>query len=139
MLVGAFALNFVLGCFVNSPVTVSSALYGNYFLFYIAAVSGTLFYILLSMKICKIEKLAAFIGFLGKNSIIILCTHWFLLRIMCVTEEKVFGFVLNGFINGSVALLVLLPVVLLCNAHFMFLFGGKISGIAGQRMTRVKE
>lgn len=86
---------------------VTNTYSGNIFSFYVSAISGTLFVMLLSKLITKIPV----ISYLGRYSIIVLGTHWVLLYI----SGYFLSFISNGWLlSGALFILVVfieIPVV----------------------------
>ena len=106
-------------------IDMYQAIYGEYLLFYLSAIAGVLFYILLS----KVLPTPALFAFIGANSLVIYMLHMRALTIL--------NYIFNHFANLRIAdntiigaltlsmlqIMILVPVVLLINRYFLFLLG----------------
>ena len=117
---------------INGKADMNINYYGNYFIFYVTAFSGILFYIIVSEKIKK----SAMLTFLGKNSIIILGMHiitnilaikLFLLFSPCneqlLRQSPCWSVALTG-----VSVLFILPFIVLINRFVPFVAGKTKNG-----------
>lgn len=99
---------------------------GNYFLFYLTAVVGAFCCYLISRVIYKNRILE----YLGKNSIVLLCTHFVFMQVLTTIYYSYFRtgniFIDNniGLIITPIILLVTIPAIYLLNNYF-YLFIGK--------------
>ena len=77
----------------------------------------------------KENRLTKGIAYLGKNTIIILCTHMFAVEAIRLLDYKLFNNILHcfgffeGFVFGGIVIAVMCLLIPLCNRYFWFLFG----------------
>ena len=117
---------FVIGCWINGFSELSTLNYGrNYFLYYTTALSMILAIILLSVKIQKNRILS----FFGKNSLIIMCSHFYLTQYIIpeIFKKLNLSSALNNiFLEFIIALcisLVMIPIITIINKYFSILCG----------------
>ncbi len=124
---------FIISC-VSSKINIYTnmrlSVYGNYFLYYMAALSGILFYFLLSSFILNLAitakiPLTKALLYLGKNSLLVLCLNQAVIRTLKLLENH-FGIRLDyhsGFLNAIIVLIVSIPIIYIINRYFPFLSG----------------
>jgi acyltransferase len=120
--------------FINSRVDMYKLTYNNYFLFYLSAFSGILFYI----YVFKMIKPSKILQFYGKNSLIILGIHYLIISTLKYTLPILFGY-LNLQSNESIffvadiflALLLVIPTIVIINRYFPYVTG------KSQRLTKI--
>jgi len=123
----------ILGALLNGSVNYSRSQYGaNTLLFLLDALAGTvgLIFVFISFG-----KSMPFIEFFGKNSLIILCTHMFIVNSFWMLNGHFFHIELASVNAGLFTLCVLLievPIAYIINTFFPFLIGRK-------RPTRTKS
>ena len=123
---------FIASALCNETIDLYSMKLGNPVLYTISSMCGSMlllqFSIFLSRKNHKIQN---GITFLGRNTLIILCTHVFLIEIIRIIDNKCFGDILPflGAFEGIVFCMLIvsleIPVILFCNHFLGFLFGKK--------------
>lgn len=90
----------------GQSVDMYSNSYGNILLFYLAALLGTFFVVLLSKAINKIS----FINYIGKNSLIIFSLHQIVMKICrdCISNIELnnFQFVISEFLIFIISILI---------------------------------
>jgi acyltransferase len=116
----------LVSCFENQNVNMISLRYGNYILFYISAFSGiyTYFYLAQTIKSSKVLE------YYGKNSLIILGTHYIIISLLKYTvifSQKILHININQnfvFVIMIISVLVLIvPIINFINKHFSFILG----------------
>ena len=113
--------------FINGPVSMGALVLGNYFLYYIAATSGTLFLYFISRKLPHYRWLS----FLGRNSLIILCIHEPIKRIVIkiisvyikIPVDTLRNSILGSMLCLAILMLVLIPAIFIINRYLPFLLG----------------
>ncbi|SMF07105.1 Fucose 4-O-acetylase [Alteromonadaceae bacterium Bs31] len=106
-------------------IDMYQALYGNYAYFYLSAVSGILFYVLLA-KIIPTNK---FVLFVGANSIILYMLHMRALTVINFITGKLLNVSLPdhalslALVTTLLQILILVPVILVINRYFPFVLG----------------
>lgn len=111
----------------NSPVSMLHLTFKNIVLFYFNSFIGIFTVIFISIVI-KLKR--PFIYF-GKNSIIVLCFHYYFTKYLFPFLFEILG--LNEFLYNSVieiiltfiTLAIMIPIITLVNKHFYFIFGKK--------------
>lgn len=114
------------GSYFNGSVMCVFANYGkNPVLFLLYALAGTIGLILVFVAI---DKRILPLEFYGKNSLIVLCTHMFLVNLFWIANGNLFHFELSKVNAPLFALGVLLleiPIILLINRFLPVLIGKK--------------
>lgn len=108
ILVFTFAINYVFGIKYNTMISVFKMKYSNYLLTIIAGIAGVFFYWFICIKL----KESWFLGNLGKNTLIILCTHYFLLRNLAYISLNSIGLDLWNY-QSSVKAIIITAVLIL--------------------------
>ncbi len=109
------------GCNLNNNY------YSNYVLFYIFGIIGILFMICLA-TLFKENKLLLF---LGRNTLVLMCIHEPLKRIMIIIVSKISKIpteLLRGNIFGilfitAILMMVMYPIIIIINQYFPFMLG----------------
>lgn len=83
----------VFGGILNVRVKYTHAIWGNYLYLFIAAFSSILFYYILFRNIDKIGY-SKLLTYLGKNSMIIMCSQYWVFRICDIITKRLFDYVL---------------------------------------------
>ncbi len=112
---------------VNGMVSMQSLSLKNRFFYYTCAILGIVSVLLFARLLQKVRILC----FYGKNSIVILCLHYYLCRFIIPAGFQILG--LRSYLYHPLTELLLLvfvmavmyPVILFCNKHLGFLFGKK--------------
>ena len=124
-----FTINLIIGGFQNIYVSMYYLVYGNLFYFYLASFSGIIAYIQISQFIKKNNFLTSIFEYYGRNSIIILCTHYFVLKFlqnMHITDSLFLNYTpLKGYLNALITLLLSIPSIFIINRFFPCIFGRK--------------
>lgn len=102
MLALLLTLNYVFGVKYNDMISVFKIKYSNYMLTIIAGIAGVFFYWFITIKM----KDSWFLANLGRNTLIILCTHYFLLRNLAYTSLNTIGLDLWNFQSSVKAILI---------------------------------
>ncbi|OBR89905.1 acyltransferase family protein [Clostridium ragsdalei P11] len=120
---------------LNSFVNISTREYGNYFYFYIAAISGIGIYIIISQVIAKkINILKKFFVFIGQNTFTLLSFHLItysivdkIFSILKINLEKIQNTIFYGAIYAVLTIIILLPVITVINKKVPWIVGKKVS------------
>lgn len=116
--------------YYNNSVSLSSNHYGNYILFYVSAFSSIAMIIIISKIISKNSLLK----YLGKNSLIILCLHIPVKRIVMGVTCKILNIKLEllkesiviTLICTLITFIILIPFINIINNRRNFIIGKKI-------------
>lgn len=118
---------------VNGQVDMLSRAFGNGILFYVNALVGTWMiiqtYHLLDVK--YLEKVRKGIAWLGKNSIVLVCTSFFAIEFLRLADYKLFGGFLprlgsaEGIVLCLAAILLEIPMIQASERFLWFAFGRK--------------
>ncbi|OHD06013.1 MAG: hypothetical protein A2086_06040 [Spirochaetes bacterium GWD1_27_9] len=115
---------------LNTDVSIGANIYGNYFYFIITSFAGLFLVSLVSILIEKI----GFFDYFGKNSIIILLTHYLIVFSLKALFIVLFKFDIK-YLNESVfpliiifilTILIQIPIIILLNKYFPMLIGKKV-------------
>lgn len=116
---------------VNGQVDMLSRAFGNGILFYVNALVGTWMiiqtYHLLDVK--YLEKVRKGIAWLGKNSIVLVCTSFFAIEFLRLADYKLLGGFLprlgnaEGIVLCLMTILLEVPVILLVERYLWPVFG----------------
>lgn len=79
-------INILSGIIFNQLVSVNSNDYGNIFLFFTSTISGSLAIFLICKAISEIPYISSFLAYIGANSLIILCCHYFFLFFIAIAS-----------------------------------------------------
>jgi fucose 4-O-acetylase-like acetyltransferase len=113
---------------LNGYVDMNKSIYSNYFLYFISAFCGIIFIYLISLY-CNLQ----FVRFLGANSLIIMCVHEpikrMLLKIISVISKIDIDVIRINLIGIIISLLILLvcilPIIYIVNKYLPFIIGNK--------------
>lgn len=109
ILASVFVINIIFGVINNDMISVFHINYTNYFFTIIAGIAGVFFYWFLSYKMVD----SWFFSNLGKNTLIILCSHYFLLRHLTYTSLNTIGLDLWNHQSSVKAIIIASIIVLL--------------------------
>lgn len=112
-----FAINIVFGVINNNMISVFHINYTNYLFTIIAGIAGVFFYWFLSFKM----KNSWFFSYLGKNTLIVLCSHYFLLRNMMYVSLNTIGLDLWNHQSSVKAIIIATVIILIYMAFFPLL------------------
>lgn len=90
----------------NTLVSVNSSEYGNPIFFLLGAISGSLFVIFLCQLMCGITVMEKVLSWLGRNSLVIMCTHAIVLAFWAK-----FLLIINQFVGLQINILDYIKVV----------------------------
>lgn len=93
-----YTLNYYLGAYTNGYVNICDCIYNNYFNYYIAAVTGSLFILIVSYKIKKNKVLE----FYGKNSLSMFAIHSMYLALSAYILTKIYKYPVQIMQNVSI-------------------------------------
>ncbi len=138
IILGLMLIN-VITSIISGFVDLYSLELGNYFLYYISAVSGMLCILLM----CKTSLELKPLRFLGSNSLIIMATHQELIRVFLkilqiITNETNEGLRKNlpaGLIVLLFVLLAEIPIIYIINNYIPFILGRKSKKQIDKTMT----
>ena len=112
----------------NGMVTLIGLKFSNPALYVVNSLLGSYLLYQLSM-LFPWKRLAEGISCLGRNSVVVLCTHMFAVEIIRLFDYKLLGDALKklgifeGFIFGGAVLMLMFPVIAFCNRYCFKLFG----------------
>lgn len=125
LLILLFLISLLAFEFQQARVDMYQAIYGDHLLFYLAAVTGTVFYVALA----RILPMISFVLFVGANSLVIYMLHMRALTVLNfifgrfpslqVDESTLSG----ALIVSLLQILVVLPAVFILNHYLPFLLG----------------
>ena len=118
-----FVLNILLTIY-NGHVEIYLILYKNAFVYVLNSLIGSLMIILLCKRINKQRLLS----FLGRNSLIVLVTHFMIVTALMLIYSRICGSIneyLDGIIILAFAVLFECIIIKIINRYFYFLFGNK--------------
>ncbi|MCK5773556.1 MAG: acyltransferase family protein [Thermoplasmata archaeon] len=126
LLVGLLAINLI-GSSLNGRVGLFSNIYGSFHYFMITALAGVLFYVLISMLIPSHKAFT----FFGRNTLIIYCTHLFLIHNMILyLHDRLYPSIPyghlplgHGIAYTLLILLIMVPTIIIINRFLPFLVG----------------
>lgn len=122
------AVAFVTLALLNDMPSLVSLDFANPALYVINGILGSYLLLQICLRI-KENRLSKGIANLGKNTVIILCTHMFVVEIVRLLDYKLFNNALprlgifEGFVFGGIVIAVMCGVIPLCNRFFWYLFG----------------
>jgi len=133
----AFAANIVFSM-LNGPTAFITGNYGNYFYFYLGALSGIIFW----LYIARLIKPNLLLSRVGQNTLIIFPLH--LMVFPFITGFLVYGFKIPktaldtsntvAFSYTIAAIIILMPVARLLNTYAPVIIGKKHPGFLGKRI-----
>ena len=112
----------------NGMVTLISLKFSNPVLYVVNSLLGSYLLYQLSLRLPQ-NRLADAISHLGKNSVVVLCTHMFAVEFIRLLDYKLFSDilrrlgVLEGFVFGGIVVLLMFPLIAFCNRYCPKLFG----------------
>lgn len=113
---------------MNGMVSLVGLRFSNPLLYVATGLFGTYLLYQLCLKIPKTRWSEA-IAFLGKNSIVVLCTHMFVVECIRLLDYKLFNNILptlgimEGFVFGGIVVVLQFPIIQICNRYVPKLFG----------------
>lgn len=126
-----FTTNAVIGGVLNTIVYMSDTRYGNFIYFYIAAITGIVAYIQISQFFSKYNLITKALEYLGKNSIVIVGTHYIVFFIIQKIGRLNSLFKNNmpikGYVYALITLLISIPIIFIINRYFPLVIGRKKS------------
>ena len=114
--------------YCNGRVGLAGLQFSNPLLYTANSLLGSWLLIQFSMRM-QANRWTNWIIHFGKNTVIVLCTHMFVLEITRVLEHKLLGNALNGiwiaesFIVGGIVVVLMFPMIAFCNRFCSGLFG----------------
>ncbi len=88
-----FTVGFVVGGVLNVRIKYTHAIWGNYFYVFLAAFCSILFYYILFRNIDRLGHSKLLI-YLGNNSMIIMCSQYWVFRVCDILSKRLFGYIL---------------------------------------------
>jgi len=113
----------------NGLVSLVNCTFSNPLLYVVNALLGTFVLLQLSIHLCNPGRVTAALEYMGRNSIIILCTHAFIIEAFRLADHKLFHNFLPrlGFFEGPVftvlILLAEIPVMIIGQRYVPAVFG----------------
>lgn len=128
---------------LNGRINMARNVYGNYFYYYLGAFLGIILCIIISQRIGK----NCVLEFLGKNSLIILCFHFFGSSISRAVVRFVLGIPVKETINSVPwgiyytisSVLFILPIIFVINKYLPFIMGKSQKGSATKKVVHAPE
>jgi fucose 4-O-acetylase-like acetyltransferase len=127
IMLGLLAILFFVVALINEPVDMSTMQYGNILLYIISSVSGSYLLVQICIRLCSI-RLFVSIERLGRNFVIVLRLHFFVIEILRLLDSKLLGNVLprlglaEGIVLGGIVTIIIYSVIPICNCYFGFIF-----------------
>lgn len=119
LLIVASISSIIFGIYLNQEVAVFKAQYGNFIYFIISALSGAYIIIIFSKTIEIYSHIGTkILSWIGKNTLIILCTHSLCLAILSIIEIYLFSIEINlvlNIINFYLTLILEILFIILIN------------------------
>jgi fucose 4-O-acetylase-like acetyltransferase len=120
------SINILVAIHFNGEVDISSNKYGEFFPFYLSSVCG-IFAFSIAGKLLDSNK---FLLYIGRNSLIILCTHMIALRAVKMLMVKINLNQFNEYVSMVVVTIIIftdtVPFIFIINNYFPFLLQRKI-------------
>ncbi len=121
---------------INGSVSIYKGIYSNPFLFFINAFLGIFVLFIVSENVDKCKpvfagRLKSLLIFYGRNSVIILITHYYLARIIIPAAfklAKIGAYLYNPFAESFLLVavsLAMIPVIIIFNRFLYFIIGKK--------------
>lgn len=104
-------INLTAGMVLNTIVSVSGSNYGNFLFFYVASISGVLFYIVVAKLMSRIRLISIVLGKMGQASIYILTTHWFVITVLDFIQNRYISLIGIPIIKVFVILIIEIPII----------------------------
>lgn len=113
---------------IGKPIDMFFNVYGSYFFFYISAFGGVLAYVMLIKLLPKINLLA----YIGKNSIIFLAFHQFIIfpniekvlkHVNIFSSSSYYDYIMLGITYALISTVILIPVSFIITTYMPFLLG----------------
>lgn len=119
---------FIISAFISTQngVNIYRLYYGNYFMFYIAAIFGIVIY----FEIAKYIKRQHILEYIGRNSLVFMSTHMFIMNVLLKIYQQNVNLKQNillvnvlGVIFATIIIIALTPVVYIINNYMPFIVG----------------
>lgn len=114
--------------YINGQVSMVTLSFANPILYTVNGLLGTFVLLQICIRIPR-NKWSAKLACFGRDSVIVLCTHMFLVEIIRLLEYKLFDNILHtlglfeGLVFGAMVLCAMYLIVPICNRYFKVLFG----------------
>ncbi|WP_321518070.1 acyltransferase family protein [uncultured Bacteroides sp.] len=105
----------------DNIMMITNEYHGSFISFYLSAISGTLFVLLLSKCVNKVPV----VSYLGRYSVIVLCTHWALLWVL----RQYLIFITNAWILSAVLFLLVIFLSIPVSKFFLRFFPKFVSQV----------
>ncbi|WP_191566673.1 acyltransferase family protein [Metabacillus idriensis] len=113
--------------YLNGRVDMNENYYNNYFYFYIGAFTGITFWLMFA----KLFDKSNLLKYLGKNSVILLCTHiiylsiskGIILYLFEIEVNNITNSLLWGLIYTAISFILIIPTVYIINTYLPFIIG----------------
>lgn len=120
-----FVSGYVVGAFLNDRIVYTKAIYGNILLCLVAAFCSVVFYYILFKNVSFIGN-SRLLVYLGKNSLIIMATQYFVLRPFDYIAKKLFHYRLWDKHNSVKAILLTIVIIaVICAVNELFKYFAK--------------
>ncbi|WP_042330692.1 acyltransferase family protein [Desulfosporosinus orientis] len=133
VIVSCILISFIIPIYFNTTVSMYFMRYGNPIYFYISALVNIYLYLKLSQRLQYINFVSNIFQYLGRNSLIILCTHFTLLLLLrvCISRIPTLGSLMinsdpmKGLIYTTAVLAISIPIIAVIRNRFPFVIGIK--------------
>jgi len=119
-----FLINTVFGILLNERISLYHFYFGNFVYFYISAIAGILFWMMISKNI-GISKI---LEYYGQNTLLILSTQYMLFLAFRIISMRLFSFNYVDMISISMSicftiftLIIYIPIIFIFNKYFSFI------------------
>lgn len=130
--VGFIAIVYCILSIKNGLVSLVSCTFADPILYVVTSVGGTFVLVQTAMRLFqsgKSTQVITILEYLGKNSIVVLCTHAFIIEVIRLLDYKLLGSFLpklgygEGFVFTAIVMILEIPILIIGCRYFPFLFG----------------
>lgn len=116
--------SFIFGICLNQEVAVFKGQYGNFIYFTISSISGSYIIIIIARMIeSYLKRVTAVLSWIGRNTLVILCTHSLCLAILSIVEIYLFRMKINillSIVNMCLTLIFEMIFIILIDKKVLF-------------------
>jgi acyltransferase len=120
-------ISVIIGGVLNTIVIMYYTMYGNFVYFYIASITGIVSYVQLSQFISNHNMMANIFGYFGRNSLVILCTHYFVFKVLQsinILNSTFENYIpIKGYVYALITLVISIPAIFIMDKYFPFILG----------------
>lgn len=133
LIITLFIIIFIFSILTNNNVNILEHKYNNYIIFLLGGVSGSFITIVISYIINKCKIINKVLEWLGINSILIMCMHEPIKRIVIklisifthINIEILRSSFIYSLLILSITIILIYPTIIIINKHFPFITGKK--------------